>query len=390
MIRFVLIEPCNFVNFPIGGQLSFARQLMQAFGNELALVGYAHKNEPAGKWIKKNIDGIVYDYFGIRYIANTDSKPLIPLRIQNLFWFYFHIKKILKYNNAFWFIQAPEILMIASRYKSKGMTYMFPGVTNPLEIPRYKWGLMFASSFYNDFLKSLRKTDLLLACADNNAINGLRQRAGKHLSDLDITHFPTRYDSKIFFPIPVNSARSKLGIPQDINVIVCCGRINEVKGWQLSLDSYREYHKNDKSSLLIFVGDGEDKPDLIRQINQYQLQENVLVTGFQTVENVALYLNSCNVSIVGSIREGWSISMLEALGCGKAIVSTAVSGANTLIKQGENGFVVDSRDPEAFAEKIRLSLLLDKSYETSLSVAKQYSISSLKVDLLSIWKEIDS
>jgi len=37
----LLIEPCDFERFPVGGQLSFAKQMMTTFGNRLALVGSA-------------------------------------------------------------------------------------------------------------------------------------------------------------------------------------------------------------------------------------------------------------------------------------------------------------------------------------------------------------
>lgn len=390
MTKFVLIEPCNFVDFPIGGQLSFARQLMEAFGNEITLVGYAHKDEPVGKWYKKTIDSVEYDYFGIHYIENTDSKPFIPLRIQNLVWFLIHIKKILNYQNDFWFIQAPEILIIATKFKHSGISYMFPGVTNPLDIPRYKWGVLFANSFYNRFLKSLQKTDLRLACADEASIIDLKQRGGQYINDLDIIHFPTRFDSQTFHPISIGLAREKINIPKDKFVIVCCGRISEVKGWQLVFDAYREFHKQHINSLLIFVGDGEDKEELLQKISHHKLLDNIMITGFQSPENVANYLNSCNLVVVGSIREGWSVGMLEALACGKTIVSTSVSGASTLIKQGENGFIVDNRDPKEFAYKMSETLTLDHPDKISLSIAKEYPISTLKRDLLNMWTQISS
>ena len=390
MTKFILIEPSNFIDFPIGGQLSFAKQLMQAFGNEIALVGYSHKNEPTGKWYKKVFDGIEYDYFGIRYIPNTDSKPWIPLRIQNLLWFYIRIHKILAYENSFWFIQAPEILIPATRFKKSGITYMFPGVTNPLDIPRYRWGKIFASSFYNQFLKSLQKTELRVACADEDAIKGLRERTQHYLTDLSIDHFPTRYDSSIFFPVPQATVRKALDIPDDKTVIVCCGRINEVKGWQLVFDSYCHFRKSHQDSLLIFIGDGEDKAELLDKVNKNNLQENVLITGFQPAEKVAQYINCGDIALVGSIREGWSVSMLETLACGKAIVSTDVSGATTMIKQGQNGYVVKNRDPKEFSKCIQKSLDLENVSKISTSIAGNYTLSALRSDLLTLWKQLDS
>ena len=44
--------------------------------------------------------------------------------------------------------------------------------------------------------------------------------------------------------------------------------------------------------------------------------------------------------------------MVEQLACGKALVSTLVSGAEDMIKDGVNGFVVRNRNPENYAEKM--------------------------------------
>lgn len=52
--KFLLIEGCDFVDYPTGGQLSFARQMMRTFGNRLALVGISTDDTPVGVWLKKH------------------------------------------------------------------------------------------------------------------------------------------------------------------------------------------------------------------------------------------------------------------------------------------------------------------------------------------------
>lgn len=53
--EFLLIEGCNFIDFPAGGQLSFARQMMRAFGICLALGGIFNDDLIAGKKIRMDI-----------------------------------------------------------------------------------------------------------------------------------------------------------------------------------------------------------------------------------------------------------------------------------------------------------------------------------------------
>jgi len=88
---------------------------------------------------------------------------------------------------------------------------------------------------------------------------------------------------------------------------------------------------------------------------------------------------------VGSEKEGWSIAMLEALACGKPIVSTAVSGATEMIAEGQNGFIVCNRDPVAFAGAMLRGLTLPSACPVSREIAQRYSSASLARDLRALW-----
>lgn len=136
--------------------------------------------------------------------------------------------------------------------------------------------------------------------------------------------------------------------------------------------------------MLIFLGDGEDRHDLEISIDKHNVVKDVMITGFKPPEDVVKYLNAADVCVVGSHKEGWSIAMLEALACGKPIVSTDVSGARDMIIQGENGYVVKERYPEKFADCIARALRLDAA-PASLKIAKKYSTDALKDDFGKIW-----
>ena len=57
--RILFLEACNYVNAPLGGQLTMARMLMRAFGPQLSLVGWTVDSKaPIGRWHKRVIDGV--------------------------------------------------------------------------------------------------------------------------------------------------------------------------------------------------------------------------------------------------------------------------------------------------------------------------------------------
>ena len=77
--------------------------------------------------------------------------------------------------------------------------------------------------------------------------------------------------------------------------------------------------------------------------------------------------------------------MLEALACGVPVVTTDVSGARVLVRQGENGFVVPGRDPEAFARAMVAALHLPRAGEVSLEIAADYRLDRLAARLGARW-----
>ncbi len=63
-------------------------------------------------------------------------------------------------------------------------------------------------------------------------------------------------------------------------------------------------------------------------------------------------MESCDVFVLPSIVEGRALVQQEAMACGLPVITTRNAGADDLIVDGETGFLVPIRSPEAIAEKI--------------------------------------
>jgi glycosyltransferase involved in cell wall biosynthesis len=183
-------------------------------------------------------------------------------------------------------------------------------------------------------------------------------------------------------------ARNMLGALPDIPLFVSVGRLNRVKGWRLILDAFSRVLAQIPEAQLLFVGDGEDRSAMERAIAEAGLGAAVAITGAVDAKTVALYLNASNVFICGSWYEGWSYAFVEALSCGIPIVSTDVSGASSMIVNGRNGFIVQRRDPSAFANAMLDALALENAKIVSLQIAEQYSLNHMKKRLSQLWKPL--
>jgi D-inositol-3-phosphate glycosyltransferase len=69
----------------------------------------------------------------------------------------------------------------------------------------------------------------------------------------------------------------------------------------------------------------------------------------QPHELLSTYYRASNVVLVPSRSESFGLVALEASACGTPVVAAAVGGLRTLVEHGLTGFLVEGRDPAAFA-----------------------------------------
>lgn len=70
-------------------------------------------------------------------------------------------------------------------------------------------------------------------------------------------------------------------------------------------------------------------------------------------DDVRPHLAAARVYVLPSYREGTPRSVLEAMATGRAVLTTDAPGCRETVVDGENGFLVPVRDPEALADRMR-------------------------------------
>lgn len=379
-ISFILIEPCNFEDHPVGGQLTFARQLLDAYGCRIATVGYTlNPDEPVGVWFNKASGVSVRLHFNLAFILNGGKHYKIPRRLLFFYLIKKHRKALQELPCRRLFIQEHSVLMAIHRLDWESICYCFPGASSPLKISRFQWAKPLSWLFDQLFFRSMNKADVLLAAADERAIDDLKMRAGRFLKGRSVEFFPTRVDTSVFFlrqGLPIN------GRPIQI---VSTGRLHWAKGWELILESLALI-KDKLDFQYIYVGDGPDRDAFLASAKKLGVFDRISLAGFLPAAGVAEHLRKADLYLMGSLVEGWPTTLVEAYVSGVPMVSTDVSGASTIISNGINGFVCDVRDPRIYAHYIlkALYLPLDRVFESVNS--KNYATDRLLIDLEMLWR----
>ena len=140
----------------------------------------------------------------------------------------------------------------------------------------------------------------------------------------------------------------------------------------------------------LIVGEGELKETLDRQIRHLALERHVFLTGFRP-DAVSL-MKSFDVFAMSSITEGLGSSVLEAMTCSRAVVSTRAGGLPEAVVDGATGLLVPTHDEPALAHAI-VELLQDPQKRAALGAAgrqrviDQFSVEHMVEETLSTYNE---
>jgi glycosyltransferase involved in cell wall biosynthesis len=108
--------------------------------------------------------------------------------------------------------------------------------------------------------------------------------------------------------------------------------------------------------VFLIAGEGELLDSLRKLGSELGIKESILFLG--RCERVADLLAISDVCVLSSRAEGFSNSILEYMGAGRAVVATDVGGAREAVREGETGYIVSAGDDRSMSERI-ISLLRD-------------------------------
>ena len=147
------------------------------------------------------------------------------------------------------------------------------------------------------------------------------------------------------------------------NRIVSVARISKQKNPEMLIRAFKKFHLKHPEFSLTMYGNGEDRDYVLDLINKEGLSSCIFLPGAKN--NIWDEIADAKCFVMTSWYEGMPNALLEAMCLGLPCVSTKVSGAVDLIKNGENGILDDD---ESFAEA--LSLVIDKE-DYALSIGKK-------------------
>lgn len=235
-------------------------------------------------------------------------------------------------------------------------------------------------SFFHSYM-------LKLTVSNANKVLVLTQDMKDNLKSIyngDIVVIPNGIDLNLF-----NNLSKHETLEVTTKSIIFIGRLLPIKGLEYLLRAMEIIHHQNNNILLILVGDGTQRKFLEGMIKELLLEKVVIFKG--TIQNTEVphQLSQADVFVLPSLSEGFPNVILEAMAAGLPIVATNVGGLAEIIKDKENGYLVEPKNPEQLAQKLLL-ILENPEIQKNMSYmniqkAKEYSWESVACDLETIY-----
>ena len=167
--------------------------------------------------------------------------------------------------------------------------------------------------------------------------------------------------------------RRLLGIPEDAFVLVMATRLARWKRVDRALQAMPLVRAVLPEALLLVLGDGEERADLQALARRLSLGDAVRFLGAVPHREVASYMRAADLFLSLNDLSNAGNPLLEAMACGKAIITLDTGDTRDLIRDGETGRLLPTGDAEAVATAV-VDLARDPSLRRRLEQgAREYA-----------------
>jgi D-inositol-3-phosphate glycosyltransferase len=180
-------------------------------------------------------------------------------------------------------------------------------------------------------------------------------------------------DHRVFFPSDRVAARRHIGLPPG-PMVLFVGRIQPLKGADLAVRALAELA--DRRAMLVIVG-GPSGPDGVNEVTalhalvaELGVEHRVRFVAPRPHDQLADFYRAADVCVVPSRTESFGLVALEAAACGTPVVASNVGGLRFLVDHGVTGYLVDGREPSAYADLIDRVLREDSDVMRAQAVAR--------------------
>ncbi len=163
-----------------------------------------------------------------------------------------------------------------------------------------------------------------------------------------------------------HSFRKEWKIPAQAPVLGFVGQLDERKGLGVLLSAFELIRQRLPEARLVLAGEGPLREMIESAARERGWEENVVLAGF--VDDVAAVMQAIDVLVLPSYWEGFGIVIIEAMACGRPVITTNLSSMPEIVEDGRTGYLIPPGEAQALAEHA-LTLLQDRALRERMGTA---------------------
>lgn len=133
-------------------------------------------------------------------------------------------------------------------------------------------------------------------------------------------------------------------------------RLDFPKDFGTLIEAFNILNKKNLKEKLYIIGEGEQRKDIIKKIKELKLEEQIFLLGKK--KNPYVWMNNADIFVHSSKREGFPAVLLEAMACGKMVISSECpTGPKEVLEDGKDGELYPVGDSKSLAEKLEKYIL---------------------------------
>ncbi len=232
-----------------------------------------------------------------------------------------------------------------------------------------------------------RYTDCLITINDEdyNLAKSHRFRAGEieHVHGVGV-------DTSRFKPIDKEDRRERrerFGYKDDDFLMFYAAEFNKNKNQQFLIKALAKIKDSIPNARLLLAGEGLLQDSCKKLAAELGVNHMVDFLGYRN--DIVTILPMCDIAVASSLREGLPVNIMEAMACGLPVVAVKNRGHIQLVKNNENGFIINSEENELFSKKLMelgtKKELCNSLGKNSVRMVKQFSLLTVSMELHSIY-----
>ena len=180
---------------------------------------------------------------------------------------------------------------------------------------------------------------------------------------------------------------------QNKKVLLFVGRLVLAKNLFFLLEIITKLSEGTKDFVLLIIGDGAEKNSLQNKIKELHLEEFVQLIGDKTQADIATYYQAADLLLLLSSNESFGKVIIEAGFCNLPTLASRTTGAQSIITDNKNGYLVEINNFDQTLERIN-SIFDDENtrkkigQQAQMDFSRDYNQEQSFINVNNFWFDI--